>query len=180
MTITDENKKKEKKSRQSDREEESTKIKGLLEKKLEACERLKEEYLANWKKAAAEFFNYKKKEEERLKYAEEKSIEQIILKFLAVLDNIEKAASCPLKGVAGLNALLKGVKQINSQLKKILTEEGIEEINPQNEIFNPELHEAVAVSEAGKQASGRIVEVIEKGYLLKGKLLRPAKVKVGR
>ena len=63
-----------------------------------------------------------------------------------------------------------------TQLKDVLQKEGIEEINPVNELFNPEEHEVVDVQEGEEE--NKIITVVQKGYALHGKVIRPARVKV--
>ena len=71
---------------------------------------------------------------------------------------------------------VQGFLQIGNQLREFLKSQGVQELKAEQEKFNPEFHEAVGEVEGEKQ--GTVEEVVEKGYLLRGKLLRPAKVKV--
>jgi len=152
-----------------------------LTEKLAECEKLKNEYLAGWQRARADFLNYKKEEVERigelLKYANE----EFILNLLPVLDNFElaeKNLSDELKN----NENVKGLLQIKQQLKDWLKKQGVEEMVTIGEIFNPNWHEVVGeVTETENlpnKQTGLIVEEIQKGYKINGRLLRPAKVKV--
>lgn len=150
-----------------------------LKKQLEECQKLKDEYLQGWQRARADFLNYKKEEMERigelLKYANE----EFVLRILPVLDNfdlIEKKLPENLKNDDNIKGLLLVKKQILDLLKNW----GVEEIKTLGEKFDPNLHEAVEEVEAkGKDIkSGIIVEEIQKGYKINGRLLRPAKVNV--
>jgi len=154
------------------------KIKKIKEK-LKVCQKEKEKYLAGWQRERADFINYRKDEEERL---EEIGIFQqgrIILEFLTVLDSFEKAEE-ELKKISlsseDLIQWAKGVLEIKNQIKKILEKERIQEIDTRGK-FNPDLHEAIETVEGDDD---KIIEVVQKGYLLEGKLLRPARVKVGK
>jgi molecular chaperone GrpE len=158
-----------------------------LKKKLEECEKQKNEYLNNWQRERADFLNYKKEELERidelLKYGEV----GLILKCLTILDNFELAEK-KLPENLKKDENIKGLVQIKSQIQEFLKSRGIEEIKSIGEKFDPNFHEVIEEIEpaqisskivAGKDIkSGIVVEEIQKGYKLKGRLLRPAKVKV--
>lgn len=148
-----------------------------LEKKLEECQKLKEEYLTGWQRARADLLNYKKEEFERvgeiLKYAGE----SLILKLLPILDNfeiIEKKLSENLKN----NQEVKGVFQIKNQILDFLKSQGLEEIKSLGEKFDPNFHEVVEEVELKDKEPGIIIEEIQKGYKINNRLLRPARVKV--
>jgi len=168
-----------------------------LKKQLEECQKLREEYLAGWQRARADFLNYKKEEIERieeiLKYADV----GLILKILPILDNFEIAArqTFALQNKSSqekenIDKVIQGFLQIKIQLEEFLKNQGVEEIKAIGEAFDPNLHEvmeeiepafapASAEAAAGKEIkSGVIIEEIQKGYKINGRLLRPAKVKV--
>ena len=166
-----------------------------LKKQLEECQKLREEYRAGWQRARADFLNYKKEEMERIgeffKYANL----NLILKFLPILDNFEIAEK-KLPENLKTDVNVKGILQIKNQILEFLKNQGVEEIKAVGEAFDPNLHEvmeeiepafapASAEATAGKKAtegkeikSGVIIEEIQKGYKINGRLLRPAKVKV--
>ena len=156
-----------------------------LKKKLEECEKKATEYLAGWQRARADLLNYKKEEMERigelLKYASE----EFVLKILPILDNfdvIEKKLSEELKK----DENFKGILQIKKQILDFLKSQDVEEIKTVGEKFDPNFHEAVSEVEPqsiktteGKEIkSGVIIEEIQNGYKINGRLLRPAKVRV--
>jgi len=158
------------------------------EKKLSELEEYKkkaEEYLAGWQRARADLLNYKKEEMERigdiLKYANVDSI----LKILPILDNfevIEKKLPENLKN----DEHVKGLLLIKNQILDFLKLQGVEEVKAVGEKFDPNFHEIIGeVSPSEDSAKegefcepGIIVEEIQKGYKIEGRLLRPAKVKV--
>jgi len=148
-----------------------------LNKKLLKCQKEKEEYLAGWQRARADFLNYKKEENERFKEFFEIEKAQLILKILPILDNFQKAKKEFSQNKDALN-YLEGLTHIEKQFQKFLKEEGVEEIKAEEEKFDPNFHEAVEEVEAADKESGEILEVIQKGYKLKGRVIRPAKVKV--
>ena len=150
-----------------------------LQKKVEACEKVKKEYLAGWQRARADFLNYKKEEMERigeiLKYAGE----ELVLKILPVLDNFEKAEKEIPKEKKEDNCI-EGLLKIKIQLHDFLKNMNVEEIKSVGKKFDPNFHEAVEEIEQKDKEPGIIIEETQKGYLMNGNLLRPAKVKVAR
>jgi len=145
-----------------------------LKKKLRECQKEKEEYLAGWQRSRADFINFKREEGERFKKFFEIERTEIILKILPILDNFEKATNEQEKN----DQVVKGFLQIKKQLKDFLKEEGIEEIEAEGEKFNPNFHQAIEEVEVKDKKSGEILEVVQKGYQLAGRVIRPAKVKV--
>lgn len=147
--------------------------------KLKESERLKNEHLAGWQRERADFLNYKKGELERvgelLKYADT----GLILKFLSILDNFEIAEKKLPKNLKE-DKNIKGLLQIKTQIKDILKARGVEEIESLGKKFDPNLQEIVEVAEKSDTEPGVVVEEIQKGYKIHGKLLRPAKVKVSK
>ena len=153
-------------------------IKEETNNELDECKKLCDEYLAGWQRCKADFLNYKKEEAARIGALLEFSKANWFLKILPVLDNFERAMKNAKEDLKGSEWFL-GIEQIENQLKGFLKAEGIEEIKAIGEKFNPELHEAVEQVE-NEAESGTIIEVLEKGYTINNKLLRPAKVKVAK
>jgi len=148
-----------------------------LKKKLEECLKQKDEYLAGWQRARADFLNYKKEEMERITALLAYAGEELILKFLPILDNfelIEKKLSEELKK----DESVKGILQIKNQILGFLKNQGVEEIKSVGEKFDPNLYEAVEVKDG--QGTGMVSEEVQKGYMINGRLLRAAKVKVAK
>ena len=147
------------------------------EEKLEESEKKVAEYLAGWQRSRADLLNYKKEEMERigefLKYASE----EFVLKVLPILDNfeiIEKKMPDNLKN----DENIKGLLMIKNQLRDFLKSQGVEEVKSVGQNFDPNLHEVVGETEAKDKEKGLIVEEVQKGYKINGRLLRPAKVKI--
>ena len=146
-----------------------------IEQKLKECQKLKDEYLAGWKRTQADFINYKKGETERNKELKEFSNEELVLKMLPILDNLYIAENNISKEMKK-DQWVKGLLQIKSQMLDFLKSEGVKEIKSIGEKFNPQFHEAVEVVE-GKQPD-IVIEEIRKGYILNGRIVRPAQVKI--
>jgi molecular chaperone GrpE len=161
--------------------DESDKTKELspeeLKKNLEECIKEKDEYLAGWQRTKADFLNYKKEQakmiEEVLKFANL----DLIIKLLPILDNfdlIEKKLPEELKK----DENIKGILQIRIQILEFLRGQELEEIKTIGEKFNPNFHEAIEIQEMEGKESDIIIEEIQKGYILKGRVIQPAKVKI--
>ena len=148
-----------------------------LKNKLEQCEKTRDEYLAGWQRAKADFLNYKKEESERLDGILVFIKAGWILKLLDIYDNFERAEKF-IPALANDSEWVKGILQIENQFNNFLKEDGIEEIKAEGEKFNPEFHESIEEIEKEGAESGMIAEVLEKGYLLNGRVIRPVKVKV--
>jgi len=150
-----------------------------LKKQLKECQKLKEEYLNGWKKARADFLNYKKEEMERTKELIKFSNEELIFKILPILDNfelIEKRVPKDLKN----NEYIKGIFQVRKQLTDFLKSQGAEVIECLDKRFDPNFQEAVEEVKAQDSKPGIVVEEVKKGYLLHGKVIRPAQVKISK
>ncbi len=147
-----------------------------LKEKLKMCQKEKEEYLAGWQRERADFINYRRAEEERMKEREQFLKEKIILEILPVLDNLEKAEK-ELPEDLKENSWVKGILEIKNQMTHILNKQGVKEIE-KKEKFDPAFHEAVKVVEG--EEDNKIIEILQKGYLLNGRVIRPTKVKVGK
>ena len=149
-----------------------------LEKQLQECE---EKYL----RAYAEFENMKKRLEKEKIQAIEYSLEKFAQDLLPVLDSLDMALAAVSKD--NLNAeeaveeLKKGIQLTIEQFIKALKKNGIEVIEiEEGTEFNPHLHEAILQVEDAQKAAGEIVQMIQKGYKYKERILRPAKVSVAK
>jgi molecular chaperone GrpE len=134
-------------------------------------------------RTAADFENFKKRAgRERIEAAQSANV-ALLQKLLPVLDHFEMAqtaaqtAEVPQGGIASLQA---GIAMIQQQLKGILAETGLEEIDAAGKPFDPMLHEAVSQLETADVPEGRVVQQIRKGYKLRDRLLRPAAVIVAK
>ena len=146
-----------------------------LQEKLKKCQELKEEYLNGWQRAKADLINARKEDEKRnqefLKFANA----YLIFEILAVLDSFELAFASEEKD----SKFSKGIFLIKTQLESILKKYGLEIIKSIGEKVDFQFHEIVGEAESEKE-EGVIIEELQKGYLLNGKVIRPAKVKVSK
>lgn len=125
----------------------------------------------------ADFENFKKRTEkdrqDTIKYANEK----LILKLVDVVDNFHRALETEREEK---DSFYEGMELIFAQLTDVLKEEGLEAIDPTGEAFDPNFHDAVLSEESEEVPSGHVIETMRKGYTLKGRLIRPAMVKVAQ
>jgi molecular chaperone GrpE len=151
------------------------------ENELEILKQKCDEYLNNWKRERADFINYKKDEAEKIGIFAGYIKEDMILKVLPILDSFNLAE----KHLPEDKESIQGFLQIKKQLEDFLSKEGIEEIKTNGQKFDPAFMEAVGADEGisgypDSAESGMVVEEIQKGYILQGKVLRPAKVKISK
>ena len=147
-----------------------------LKKKLEEKEKQAAEYLEMAQRLKAEFENYRKRTEKEKSEMIDYGQEKVILELLPVIDNFERA----LMSEGDLTSYKEGVELIYKQFKKILDNLGVEEIKAEGEIFDPYKHHAVMQDEAEDKKENEIIEVFQKGYTLKDKVIRPSMVKVAK
>jgi len=153
------------------------KEKSGIKKQLDESQKLRDEYLESWKRERAAFLNYKKEEAERVGEFVKFANQELILKILPILDNIyiaEKKLPRELKG----NLWVQGFLKIKTQILDFLENQGVEEMKCLGEKFDPNFQEAVEKVETEGKEEGIIIKEIKKGYLLHGKVIRPAKVKI--
>ena len=145
------------------------------EKFMEA-EKQRDEYLAGWQRAKADFMNYKKEEMEHLEEVSRYGSAEFMKELIAVLDNFDLA----LRTLEKEGPVEKGIYLIRTQIEDILKKRGLEKIDiKEGDVFDPAVAEALAEVEAEK-SPGTVVEIIEPGYRLYEKVLRPARVIVNK
>jgi len=149
-----------------------------LEKELEILKKKAADYLHGWQRAKADYINFKRQIKEEQSLFVKLAHAEILLNILPIVDDFEHALRHLPEDLEN-NPWVEGVKRVYQKLQKLLTDLGCEEIKAKGEKFNPEIHEAVAKTNEVANA-GEIVEVLQKGYKLHGRLLRPAKVKVAQ
>lgn len=138
----------------------------------------RDEYLDGWKRAKADLINYRNEELSRLKEVSRFAAEDMMRDILVVLDSFDLGLAAI--GHDGESAAGKGMYMIRVQLEDVLKKKGLERVMVSvGREFDPALHEAIA-SVDSELPSGTIVDEVERGYLLHGKLLRPARVVVSK
>jgi len=150
------------------------KIKKVKEE-LKKCEAEKKEYLDGWQRAKADYINFKNGEGKRMEDMARFLTSGLIQEILPVLDSFDLALGHGLQP-----ELEKGVLLIKSQFEDVLKRRGLAEIKVEaGEDFNPEKHESVGEVESESPA-GTIAETVQRGYMFREKVLRPARVRLSK
>jgi molecular chaperone GrpE len=163
----------------ADGEEDLKKTLKKLRADLKEIKKEKEEYLIGWQKERADFSNYKKEEENRKAMFSESMRERILTKFLTVIDSFNMAfANKDAWEKVDKNWRL-GVEHIYSQLEGVFEEYGVKSFGGENEPFDPNLYHSVDnVETDDNNLDHKIAKVIQKGYKLGDRVIRPASVNV--
>ena len=127
----------------------------------------------------AEFDNYRKRTlKERIELSKTAS-EEVIKSLLPVIDDLERAIKS-MESNEVENSMFEGINLIYQKFKNILTQKGVEEIKTEGETFDTDFHEALTnIPAENEDMKGKVLDVLEKGYMLNGKVIRFAKVVVG-
>ena len=147
-----------------------------LKKNLEVCEKAKNELIELSQRLKADFMNYKKEQDKTMALIRLYANEDLLLKFLPILDSLEKAME-HMPPELEQNQWAQGIKNIKNQISGALKNIGVSEIPAQGEKFDPYLHEAIAQVESD-QDDETVLEELQKGYKFHDKVLRPAKIKI--
>ena len=150
-----------------------------LDKRISSLESEKEELKKTIQFVQAEFENYKKRQDRDFDNRVNLSSSNIITKILPILDDFEHSISNMKSQNNTTDETIQGVEIIYNNILNILNKEGLESINCENEKFDPYLHEAVLQEESDKE-SMTVLEVMQKGYKINGKIIRHARVKVAK
>lgn len=152
-----------------------------LKEEIKACRKEREEYLAGWQRAKADFINARKDEEKARASFVKFANEGLIADLLPVVENFERAMGNKEVWEKADKNWRVGIEHIAGQLKKTLADNGLKEIAPKvGEPYRSARDEAVAhIPVDTTEKNNVIIEVMEKGYELNGKILKPPKVKVG-
>ena len=150
-----------------------------LTKELEACK----ESVADWEdkflRLAADHDNYKKRSAREFNDLMQHANEALIGQLIPIVDNFERALTTA-TSCDDFTSFHQGVEMIYRQIRKLLEQQGVREIEALNEPFDPHVHEALMVIEKEDTPPELVVEEIEKGYMLNDKVLRPSKVAVSK
>ncbi len=138
-----------------------------------------EEYLDQWRRTAAEFANYRKRQERDQAEFIKQASAALISKLLPVLDDFDLAFE-HLAEQSVNGTWVEGFALIRHKLQTILEQEGVSLIETIGQPFDPTLHEAVTYEESAEVESGHIIAELRKGYRLGDRVLRPAMVRVAR
>ncbi len=145
---------------------------------LAAAEAKAQENWASYLRAVAELDNFRKRSERELENARKYAVERFAQELVTVGDALEAGIQA---GTANPGpALLEGAQATLRQLYKAFDKAGIKILDPVGQVFDPEWHEAMVAQESREVAPNQVLSVIQKGYSLNGRLLRPARVIVSK
>ncbi len=149
----------------------------FLQEQLEKLQDESKDNLDKVLRAQAEMENLRKRTSRDVENAHKYALEKFVSELLPVLDSLELGLSAS-ENAENVDDLYKGMELTLEMFNRALEKFGVKTIDPKGEKFNPELHEAVSMQEIEDSESGIIVTVIQKGYSLNERLIRPAMVVV--
>jgi len=138
-----------------------------------------ESYLDDLRRLQADFDNYRKRTLREQTARTASASQALVARLLPVLDNFELAVSSAERS-RDFDRMLKGVEMVFGELREVLEAEGLVRIEAEGKPFDPERHEAVIAVEEEDTEPGMVVDIVRAGYELRGKVLRPAMVKVAK
>jgi molecular chaperone GrpE len=150
-----------------------------LARELQQAEEKAKAYFDGWQRERADFANYKRRIERDQQLMAHSMKGEIVKKYLPILDDLDRALKArPMDGPA--SSWANGIELVYRKLQSILEAEGVERIPAEQEEFNPARHEAITHEDSPEHDSGQIIEVVQQGYTLGDRVLRPALVRVAR
>lgn len=156
-------------------EQEAEEQKDPLQQKQEEYQELYDKHLRLY----SEFENFRRRSRKETADAKEKGRSDMVLAVLPVIDDFERALSSINESTESKD-VYEGVELIYNKFKNILSEQGLQEMQPVGETFDPDYHEAVTKMQApSEDQKGKVIDVVEKGYMLNDRIVRHAKVVVG-
>ena len=142
------------------------------------AEKMMDHLREQFARTQAEFDNYRKRQRREEQQRTDLAAQRLVEQLLPVLDNFDRALKNPGDNVP---SLLSGIEMVHKQFADALRQAGLEKIEALGAPFDPNLHEAVsAIPPAAGQSDNTVIEVFQDGYVLKGRLIRPAMVQVAR
>jgi molecular chaperone GrpE len=150
-----------------------------MQNRIEQSEQKAKEYFDGWQRERADFNNYRKRIERENIQLQQNLSGQVIMKYLVIVDDLTRALkNRPTQGDGA--AWADGIELILRKLNLILDVEGVKVIPADGATFDPTFHQAIVHQDSPDHASGQIIEVVQQGYMIGEKVLRPAQVVVAR
>lgn len=147
---------------------------------LEETKRKAEEHWNALLRSQAELENLRKRSAREVENAHKYGLERFLSELLPVKDSLELGVAAAQDDAVSVATVREGMELTLKMFKGAMDKFGVEEVDPQNEAFNPEFHQAMSIQETDKVASGTVLTVVQKGCLLNGRLVRPAMVIVAK
>ncbi len=150
-----------------------------LKSKIKKLELELEEWKSSYTRKLAEFQNFSRRKENEFAEMKKYAAEEIILRVLDNIDNLERAIDSSVES-KNFDSLVEGVEMILKNMKLLLTDEGVEEIEAEGKQFDPYEHQPMMTETQEDVEDNGILQVFQKGYKMKGKVIRPAMVKINK
>ncbi len=150
-----------------------------LAQQLEQALTQAEEYLDGWQRARADFANYKKRVVREQEEAQARIAGETISRYLGVVDDLERALRDRPADKDAV-AWAEGIELIYRKMLALLESDGVQPIQAEGDEFDPNLHEALSHEESRDHDAGQVIEVIQPGYRMGDRILRPALVRVAK
>ncbi len=131
-------------------------------------------------RAKAEVENMRRRTEQEVDKARKYALNKFSEELLPVIDNLERAIQAADTENEAVKPLLEGVELTHKTFVDVIAKFGLKEINPEGEAFNPEYHQAMSIQESPDHDSNTVMFVMQKGYELNGRVIRPAMVMVAK
>jgi molecular chaperone GrpE len=152
-----------------------------LQSELDIAREKSDEYLEGWQRERAEFYNYKKRIERDQSQGTQNAVSNAIKRYLDIADDLARALKNKNRPAEGEGAVwAAGIDLIYRKMLGAFEADGIKVMDTDGKSFDPNLHEAISHEDSPEHESGQIIEVIQPGYMLGDKVLRPARVRVAR
>ncbi len=151
-----------------------------LQQQLEEAQAKAEENHNLYLRTAAELENVRKRAERETLAARKYGVEKLAADLLAVRDSLELGLAAAADDNAEIKAVVEGMELTLKMLGDVMDRYGVTQVNPQGEAFNPDFHEAMTAQETTEHTPNTVMQVLQKGYRLQDRLLRPALVVVAK
>lgn len=131
-------------------------------------------------RARADVDNMRRRTEQEIDKARKFALTKFAEELLPVIDNMERAIEMADKNEAAVQSMIEGVELTLKTMMDTVEKFGLKQINPEGEAFNPELHQAMSIQESAEHEPNTVMLVMQKGYELNGRVVRPAMVMVSK
>jgi len=151
-----------------------------LKQKVEQAEQKATENWDQLLRTRAEMDNLRRRTQKDLGNAHKFALEKFVTELLPVLDSLDMGMDAAKQKNVSVESLQEGTQLIITMLKQVFDKFNVQEVNPEGEKFNPEHHQAMSIQENGEVDANTVLAVMQKGYLLNDRLVRPAMVMVSK
>lgn len=131
-------------------------------------------------RAKADVENMRRRTEQEIDKARKYALNKFAEELLPVIDNLERAIAAADTDNEAVKPIVEGVELTHKTFVDVVAKFGLKEINPEGEAFNPELHQAMSIQESADHEPNTVMFVMQKGYELNGRVIRPAMVMVSK